>query len=85
MPNMSQHVVPNNVVICLLKGCDRLAGASKYWANTVAICLLKRCDRLAGASKYWANNVAICCADMPRSFGRGFKAEHEQRKLNGHV
>ena len=30
------------------------------------------CDRLAGACKTWVNNVAICCAELLRSFGRGF-------------
>jgi len=27
---------------------------------------------LAGACKCWADNVGICCAEMLRSFGRGF-------------
>ena len=34
----TQHVALNNVATRLLKCCDRLAVAYKYWANNVAIC-----------------------------------------------
>ena len=30
------------------------------------------CDRLAGECEWWASNVGISCAEILRSFGRGF-------------
>ena len=41
------------------------------WARATC-CAQQCCNRLAGACKCCANSVGICCAEMLRSFGRGF-------------
>ena len=39
-PNV-QHVAPNNVAMCCVQCCDRLAGACKCWASNVGRCCVE--------------------------------------------